>query len=93
MSDGSASFETSVKLSNITITEEDLDELRHDLDVIMALIAPLTQIEAEDQGVSSGDTVHQFRADVVLPSLSRESVLQNAPQQEAGCVVVPRVIE
>ncbi len=34
-----------------------------------------------------------LREDVVTPSLDREKVLQNAPDQQNGCFKVPKVIE
>lgn len=34
-----------------------------------------------------------LREDLVVPSLDREKVLQNAPSQENGCFKVPKVIE
>lgn len=34
-----------------------------------------------------------LREDVVIPSLDREKVLQNAPDQQNGCFKVPKVIE
>jgi len=34
-----------------------------------------------------------LRDDVVKPSLRREDLLANAPEQEAGCFRVPAVLE
>ena len=35
----------------------------------------------------------QLRQDEIRPSLKRDQLLQNAPQTQAGCVVVPKVVE
>lgn len=34
----------------------------------------------------------ELRPDIAEPSLSREQVLQNAPQKQAGCFVVPKTV-
>ena len=34
-----------------------------------------------------------FHEDVPGGHLSQQALLQNAPQQEAGCILVPRVLE
>jgi aspartyl-tRNA(Asn)/glutamyl-tRNA(Gln) amidotransferase subunit C len=34
-----------------------------------------------------------FREDEVRPSLSREQAFANAPDQDAGCFRVPKIIE
>ncbi len=33
-----------------------------------------------------------FRDDVIVPSLTREAALSNAPEQRDGCFVVPRIV-
>ena len=34
-----------------------------------------------------------FREDVVKESYSQEDILKNAPSQEGGCYLVPKVVE
>ncbi|PKM52991.1 MAG: Asp-tRNA(Asn)/Glu-tRNA(Gln) amidotransferase GatCAB subunit C, partial [Firmicutes bacterium HGW-Firmicutes-5] len=34
-----------------------------------------------------------FRDDVARPSMDREKLLRNAPNQENGCFSVPKVVE
>jgi aspartyl-tRNA(Asn)/glutamyl-tRNA(Gln) amidotransferase subunit C len=37
--------------------------------------------------------VNVFRDDNIQPSLDRRDVIVNAPQSDAGCFVVPRILE
>lgn len=48
----------------------------------------------EINGVIAVDAnnVMALRPDEIIPSLSRDEVLANAPQKQAGCIVVPRTV-
>ena len=48
----------------------------------------------EDAGIGL-DPEHpmQLRKDEVKPSMKRDEILKNAPQMQAGCVVVPKTVE
>ena len=37
------------------------------------------------------ETNNVFRKDEIIPSYKREDILQNAPEKEAGCIIVPGV--
>ena len=39
------------------------------------------------------DTVNVLREDKAEPSTDREALVANAPEQEDGCYIVPRVVE
>ena len=34
-----------------------------------------------------------FREDIIKPSYDRDDILKNAPSQEGGCYLVPKVVE
>ena len=37
------------------------------------------------------ETHNVFRKDEVVPSYKREDIIKNAPEKEAGCIIVPGV--
>ena len=60
---------------------------------IVDMVAQLQQVDLSGLEVNLSEQCNVFREDVPTPSMSREAVLQNAPAREAGCVLVPRVME
>ena len=81
------------RLSRIEIPEDQFDKLAQDLESIVDMVAQLQQVDLSGLEVNLSEQCNVFREDVPTPSMSREAVLQNAPAREAGCVLVPRVME
>ncbi len=53
--------------------------------------------EADTEGIEPltcvTDEVNKFRDDVIAPSLDRQTVMDNAPQTDGECYLVPQVLE
>ena len=81
------------RLARIEIPEDQFDKLAQDLESIVDMVAQLQQVDLSGLEVNHSEQCNVFREDVPTPSMSREAVLQNAPAREAGCVLVPRVME
>ncbi len=81
------------RLARIEIPEDQFDKLAQDLESIVDMVAQLQQVDLSGLEVNLSEQCNVFREDVPTPSMSREAVLQNAPAREAGCVLVPRVME
>ena len=81
------------RLARIEIPEDQFDKLAQDLESIVDMVAQLQQVDLSGLEVNLSEQCTVFREDVPTPSMSREAVLQNAPAREAGCVLVPRVME
>lgn len=81
------------KLARLKMDEQQAEKFAHQMEGIIDMVANLPAIE----GVATGlDPAHPMtlRPDVAIPSeCKRDDILANAPQVEAGCVVVPRIVE
>ena len=79
------------KLSRLRIEREEMPHFEKDMQAIVAMVENLPETNGE-LGV---DTEHpmELRRDEARPSIPREDVLKNAPKTQAGCIVVPKVIE
>ncbi len=79
------------KLARLKITEEENSKFEKELSDIISMCEKLPEID----GVLNVDEskVMVLRADDLEPSLHRDEILKNAPQTQAGCVVVPKTVE
>lgn len=59
---------------------------------IIAMVEKLPAISSEDSLVDQSNPM-KCREDISHNEFKREQILSNAPQMQAGCVVVPKVIE
>ena len=81
-------------LSRLELTDEEIDaqtkplnDLLQQFEVLQSL--NVTGIEPPSHSIP---VVNVLREDAVRPSLSREAILANAPEQREGCFVVPRIV-
>ena len=80
------------KLSRLSIEEEKTEKFQKEMESIVAMCEKLPPMDSEYTAVDPSNPM-QLRPDLVKPSLDREQLLQNAPQTQVGCVVVPKVVE
>lgn len=80
------------KLARLRMDDEQAEKFSAQMQDIVEMVSRLPELEGDAVEL---DPAHPMtlRPDVVRPSLRREEILQNAPQTEAGCFVVPRVVE
>ena len=93
------------KLSRLSIEKEKVEKFQKEMENIVAMCEKLPPMDAvqcarifAEEGavclaVSCLTEAMQLRQDEIRPSLKRDQLLQNAPQTQAGCVVVPKVVE
>lgn len=71
----------------------DTERLAGDMQAIIGMVDKLSELELKTDSYPLDLTnVNAFREDEIKPSLSREEVLFNAPDVEAGCVSVPKML-
>ncbi|HWX54508.1 MAG TPA: Asp-tRNA(Asn)/Glu-tRNA(Gln) amidotransferase subunit GatC [Verrucomicrobiae bacterium] len=93
-------------LANLELTEQERERLAKDLNSILGYIDRLNELDttnvppmAQISGRfgASNSTEDKFayamRKDELLPCLSNEAALQNAPDSDGGFFKVPKVIE
>jgi aspartyl-tRNA(Asn)/glutamyl-tRNA(Gln) amidotransferase subunit C len=85
-------------LANLTLTEEEIGRMAHDLDEILTHIGKLneldtSQVEPMAQVLYNAGETATLRDDVEAPGLNNEQALRNAPRAGGGYFKVPKVIE
>ena len=81
-------------LARLDIDLESVEALADQLAGILDYVDKLAEVDTTDVPPTSHaiDLTNAFREDVVHKHLSTEEVLANAPSQEGGSFVVPKVI-
>jgi aspartyl-tRNA(Asn)/glutamyl-tRNA(Gln) amidotransferase subunit C len=80
------------KLARLHVDESELAHFEHDMGGIVAMVEKLPEFDDIRLPLNEKDAM-PFREDEAKPSMKRDKILQNAPAMEAGCVVVPRIVE
>lgn len=82
-------------LSRLEFSETETERLAMEMGDVLVYMETLNKLDTT--GVKPTEHIlpvqNVFRADEVKPSLPIEDVLANAPDADAGCFKVPRVLE
>lgn len=82
-------------LSRLEFSEAETERLAMEMGDVLVYMETLNKLDTT--GVKPTEHIlpvqNVFRADEVKPSLPIEDVLTNAPDADAGCFKVPRVLE
>jgi aspartyl-tRNA(Asn)/glutamyl-tRNA(Gln) amidotransferase subunit C len=86
------------ELAHLELTDEEVSKFLPQLDSILQYMQKLneldtTQVEAMAQVTYPASENPSLRSDQARRALDREEALSNAPERDAGCFKVPRVIE
>lgn len=82
-------------LARLALSDEELDTLATQLDVILGAVARVGEVAAADIPPTSHSVplVNVFRPDETRPSLGVERALAGAPSAEDGRFRVPRILD
>ena len=80
------------KLSRLEIEESQIDGFEKDMKGIIEMVENLPEI-SDSGSLIDPSAPMKLREDVSENKYRRDELLKNAPQTQAGCVVVPRVVE
>jgi aspartyl-tRNA(Asn)/glutamyl-tRNA(Gln) amidotransferase subunit C len=82
------------RLARIAMTDDELEHLAGQLDVILSSVARVQQVAAEDIPPTSHAVplTNVFRPDEPTPSLGAEAALAAAPAAEDGRFRVPQIL-
>ena len=87
--------EKMASLSMFYVTDEDKEMLRSNLEAIINHVKKLDELDT--QGVEPTTYIlkqrNVFRQDEPAPRRNQEELLRNAPEQDDGCFIVPKVVE
>lgn len=80
------------KLARLHVDDADVGRFGRDMSGIVAMVEKLPDFADTRLPLDEKDAM-PLREDCVKPSMPRDRILENVPQKEAGCVVVPRVVD
>jgi aspartyl-tRNA(Asn)/glutamyl-tRNA(Gln) amidotransferase subunit C len=82
------------RLARLQIDPEAIEKLAAELATILTYVDKLNEVDTQGVPATSHAIAltNAFRDDVVHTHLPREQALQNAPSQDEGSFVVPKVI-
>ncbi|MFT5593830.1 MAG: aspartyl-tRNA(Asn)/glutamyl-tRNA(Gln) amidotransferase subunit C [Oceanicoccus sp.] len=82
-------------LARLAIAEDSIGQYQEELSSILALVEQMNAVNTD--GIQPlahpTDAVQRLRADVVTEENHREKYMANAPAQENGLFLVPKVVE
>jgi aspartyl-tRNA(Asn)/glutamyl-tRNA(Gln) amidotransferase subunit C len=83
------------RLARIDLTQDELQQLAPQLDVILESVAKVSEVAADDVPPTSHalPLSNVFRQDEVQPSLPVEQALAGAPAAEQNRFRVPRILD
>ena len=83
------------RLARLHLSDEELERMREQLDAILAYIDKLRELDVEGVEPTSHAVplLNVMRDDDVVPCLSQEAALANAPDRADAFFRVPRIIE
>src|SRR5688572_6180875 len=83
------------RLARIALTDDELDRMADQLDVIIGAVARVGEVAADDIPPTSHSVplTNVFRPDEVRPSLPPDRALAGAPAAEDGRFRVPRILD
>lgn len=82
-------------LARLELSKEELEKYTKDLGNIVDFSNTLSKIDVNGVEPTNHilDIKNVFRKDEIKNSYEREEILKNAPDKQAGCVSVPKVVE
>jgi aspartyl-tRNA(Asn)/glutamyl-tRNA(Gln) amidotransferase subunit C len=88
------------ELAHLELTPDETGNMLHDLNAILDYIAQLNELDtdgvaplAQVSELDGAGGESSLRADVILPSLQRAAVMEQAPESDQVFFKVPKVIE
>lgn len=80
------------KLARLHVEEEEIAKFEKEMGNIVGMVENLPEFTDTNIPLNEKDAM-KLRLDEVKPSIQRADILSNAPKSEAGCVVVPKIVE
>jgi len=80
------------KLARLHLEENEIPKLKKQMGEIVGMVENLPEFTDTNLPLNKEDAM-KLRRDEVRDSMKREEILKNAPATEAGCIVVPKIVE
>lgn len=88
-------IENLANLSRLTFNEQEKEEIRKDLEKMIAFVDKLNEVDTTgvEPLLHMTSAMNVYREDVVKGSMPKEEALQNAPGADGSYFKVPKVIK
>ena len=95
MSISTEKVEALAHLARLSFTSEEKENMREDLEKILAMCEALKQVDTEgvEPLMYMTETHNELRQDEVIQEISHEQALKNAPKSDSDFFRVPKVID
>ena len=82
------------KLARLNISPEEEEKFTEQMNNILGYFEKLSELDTEGviPRTHPTDVVNNFREDIVIPSLTQEEALQNAPNKKNGYFKAPKIV-
>ena len=80
------------KLARLHVEENEIAKFENEMGNIVGMVENLPEFTDTKIPLNEKDAM-TLRHDEVKPSMKRDETLANAPATEAGCIVVPQIVE
>ncbi len=82
-------------LARLSLSPDEEQKLGEQLNNIIGFVEQLKSVDVSgvEATAHAVPTVNVTRADEVLPSLSHDEAMRNAPKQSNGLFIVPKIVE
>lgn len=82
-------------LAKLQLSEAEMFRLADEMEKIVGFADKLSELDIEGVKPTTHAVAVQnvLRDDELKPSYDREKILQNAPERDAACFLVPKVVE
>ncbi len=82
------------KLANLNLNEEEVNNYMGQLEEILnfAEVVNKAPIEGLEETIGANENYNVFRKDEIKQEITREELLQNAPEKQEGMFKIPKVI-
>jgi len=81
-------------LARLGIDESETELFSTQLSRILTYFDTLKEMNSQAQSMLNSESIHNLlRKDQIVPSLSRERALMNAPEADAGHFQVPKIMD
>lgn len=81
------------KLSRLKIEDEKLEKFEKDMESIVEMVDRLPEIDDTLSLLDPSDPMTLRSDEAAENKFKREELLKNAPEVQAGCIVVPKTVE
>ena len=82
------------KLARLGLSDDEIGMFAEQLSAVVGYVDQIAELDLDGVPPTAHpvELTNVFREDIVKPSLSQAEVLANAPEQEDGAFVVPKIV-